>query len=65
MADEHVFVICAGVVALGVAWYRSLKPTFHVVLASASGERQGMSSKDDNLVDRVIEAITSAIVHRG
>jgi len=60
-----MFVVCAGIFAAGVAWLRSLKPTYHVVLASASGEREGMSSKDHQLVERVISAITNAITHRG
>ena len=60
-----MFLICAGIVIAGIAWFRSLKPTYHVVLASASGEREGMSSKDNDLVDRVIDAITNAITHRG
>jgi predicted ABC-type sugar transport system permease subunit len=60
-----MFVICAGIAAAGVAWFRSLKPTHHVILASASGEQEGMSSKDHELVDRVVSAITNAITSRG
>jgi hypothetical protein len=60
-----MLLVCAGLLAAGVMWLRSLKPTFHVVLASASGEREGLSSKDHSLVDRVIDAITDAITHRG
>ena len=60
-----MFLICGAVAAAGVAWLRSLKPTYHVVLASASGEREGMSSKDHDLVNRIISAITQAITHRG
>lgn len=60
-----LFLICAAIVAIGVLWFRSLKPTFHVMLASASGEREGMSSKDHSLVQRVVDAITNAITHRG
>ncbi|HEX8152602.1 MAG TPA: DUF6232 family protein [Thermoanaerobaculia bacterium] len=58
-------VICAGLLAVGVFWLRSLKPTYHVVLASASGERQGLSSQDADHVNQVIGAITAAITHRG
>ena len=60
-----MFLVCGGITALGIAWLRSLKPTYHVLLASASGEREGMSSKDHELVNRVIGAITDAITHRG
>ena len=60
-----MLLICGGIFAGGLAWLRSLKPVYHVVLASASGDREGMSSKDLALVDRVIQAITDAITHRG
>lgn len=58
-------VLGALIVAAGVAWLKSLKPTYHIVLASASGEVQGLSSKDGDLIDQVIGAITSAITYRG
>jgi hypothetical protein len=60
-----MFLVSAGLVAAGVAWLRSLKPTYHIILASASGEQQGLSSKDHDLVDRVISAISAAITQRG
>jgi hypothetical protein len=53
------------ILAAGIAWLRSLKPTFHVFLASASAERQGLTSKDEALVNRVTGAINDAIIHRG
>jgi hypothetical protein len=57
--------IAAGILAAGVLWLRSLKPTYHVFLASASAERSGLSSIDETLVDRVTAAISDAITHRG
>jgi hypothetical protein len=50
---------------IGVFWYRSLTPTHHVMLASSSGERQGLTSKDGDLVHRVTAAIAQAIIFRG
>jgi hypothetical protein len=32
--------------AVGIAWFKSQKPTHHVMLATAAGERQGLSSQD-------------------
>jgi hypothetical protein len=58
-------LVAAVVLGAGVLWFRSLKPVYHVVLASSSGERQGLSSKDEPLVGRVVDAITNAITHRG
>ena len=53
------------VIGVGIAWARSLRPTFHVYLASAAAERQGLSSKDEGLIDRVTVAISDAITYRG
>jgi RsiW-degrading membrane proteinase PrsW (M82 family) len=58
-------IVAALILGAGILWLRALKPTYHVVLASASGEREGLSSKDNSLVDRVVAAITDAITHRG
>ena len=60
-----VLLVAAGMIAAAVMWMRSLKSTYHVVLASSSGERQGLSSQDESLVDRVVNAIAAAITHRG
>jgi Family of unknown function (DUF6232) len=58
-------LVTAAILGAGVLWLRSLKPTFHVILASAAAERQGLSSKDESLVNRVTVAINDAITHRG
>ena len=59
--------IAVGIVVLliGIGWYQGLKPRYVVMLASSSGETRGLSSPDENLVDRTINAITSAITYRG
>ena len=64
-AGLMMLLICAGALAIGFYWLRSLRPTYHVILASASGEREGLTSKDHSLVERVIVATTDAITHRG
>jgi len=58
-------VICAIVLIVAIAWYRSLRPTYNVMLATAGGERPGLTSKDEGVADRVTAAIADAIVHRG
>lgn len=60
-----LLLVGCGLGALGVFWYRSLKPTFHVVTASSSGESQALSSQDEELVDKVVHALSEAIVYRG
>lgn len=49
----------------GIAWLVLNKPTFYVVLSSASGEARSLSSKDSDFILRVISALNEAIVHRG
>jgi len=48
-----------------VLYIRTQKPTYHVMLASASGERQGLTSQDEDLVNRVTSAVAGAITFRG
>ncbi len=55
-------------VILGVAgffWLRSLKPTYTVMLASASGEVEGLSSPNEEMINQVVAAVSEAIVYRG
>lgn len=49
----------------GIAWFRSQRPTYHVMLATAAGERQGLSSQDETLVNRVTHAVADAMTFRG
>ena len=58
-------VVSAIFFVAGILWLRSIKPTFHVMLASASGERQGLSSQYEGFVDHVTSAIADAISYRG
>jgi hypothetical protein len=48
-----------------ILFIRSQKATYHVMLASASGERQGLTSQDEGLVNRATTAIAEAITYRG
>ena len=48
----------------GVAWFVLHKPTWIVQLQSASGATEAYSSKDEDLVARIIEAINNAIIER-
>jgi hypothetical protein len=66
-SDDGIGALFMGVVllAIGFLWFQSLKPVYHVMLASSSGERQGLSSMDEGLVDRTTAAIAEAIIYRG
>lgn len=52
-------------IGLAVFWWTKQKPELSVVLSSASGEAQALKSKDAEFINGVIEALNSAIIHRG
>ncbi|KGI79240.1 DUF6232 family protein [Oleiagrimonas soli] len=56
-----------GLIALSIAalWWFSQKSEWIVVLNSASGETQALTSKDRRYIDGVIEALNQSIIHRG
>jgi hypothetical protein len=58
-------IFCAILLVVGILWFRAMTPTYHLMLATAGGERSGLWSKDEGHVDRVAAAVTDAIVHRG
>jgi len=50
---------------IGILWYRSRKPTYHIVFASSSGQIDAMTSTDNKIIDEAVNAINQAIVFRG
>lgn len=60
-----ILLFGGGLLAAGIFWYRSLRPKYVVVLVSASGEKEALTSEDELLTNRVIDAINEAIVARG
>jgi hypothetical protein len=52
-------------VALSFWWFRSIKPIYHVRLVTASGQRDAMSNSDGAYIDKIVEAVNQAIIHRG
>lgn len=59
------FLMCAILLVVGILWFRSLRPTYHLMIATAGGERPGLTSNNEVVIDRVTAAIADAIVHRG
>jgi hypothetical protein len=57
---RSLFAVCAVLLIIGIVWLRSLHPTYNVMLATSAGERQGLTSKDEGIVDRVTAAIADA-----
>src|SRR5437868_2355652 len=60
------FGISAAIFVLALRYRMSLKEArnYHVMLASAGGERTGFTSTDSVVVDRVTASIGDAIAHR-
>lgn len=67
LGQTEIVTIIVGIVvlAVGILWLRALRPTYHVLLRSASGEARALSSKDREWVERVVKALNDAIVVRG
>lgn len=61
-ATAIVFVLLT---ALGIYWFIKKVPTYSVVLRSASGEAEAASSKNKELILRIVEGLNQAIIHRG
>ena len=66
-----LLLIAAGVIYGGVQWLKSIKkperekPDYVLMIGSASGEAEGMRSKEKALVARVSDAINEAMIARG
>ena len=56
------FLFAAGLVALGYYTVMSAKPTYAVKIRSASGESSILESKDKQVIERIVAAMTEAIV---
>lgn len=53
-----------GMIAGGIAWYKSKKDIYHVVVHSASGESRLIHSTDRAYITSIIAALNEAIVYR-
>ena len=49
---------------MGYFWYRGCKPTWHLRIASASGETTPLSSANQEWIDGIARAINEAMIHR-
>jgi hypothetical protein len=55
------FLISGGILAGGLLWLAALKPTYHVLIASASDETYALTSGDEQYIREVVEGINDAI----
>jgi hypothetical protein len=57
-------LIGLGMIAGGVAWFRSKKDIYHVVVHSSSGESKLIHSLDQSYIAQIITALNEAIIYR-
>jgi hypothetical protein len=64
-ADGGFAIFGLAVLALGGYWAYSLEPDYFVRICSAAGESKTLFTKDKTYVEKVVQAINEAIIHRG
>ncbi|HYM61836.1 MAG TPA: DUF6232 family protein [Thermoanaerobaculia bacterium] len=60
-----IMIVGAAFFLAGILAYRAAKPILHMILTSAAGEKERLSSRDTALVDKVTAAISDSITYRG
>jgi hypothetical protein len=55
----------AVLVIIGGIWVASQKTYYHVALTTAGGESQALTSEQKDYIEKVVQALNDAIVHRG
>lgn len=57
----------AGMIAVGVAWFRSIKPKYEykLILTTSSGETTALTSNSEADIRVVEAALNNSIIHRG
>ena len=50
---------------VGIFWLVRQKSKYTVLLSSASGESEALTSKDEGFITRIVEALNEAIIARG
>lgn len=65
MGGGTVTFVGLALIGGAVALWVSQKPEFSVLLYTSSGEAKALTSKDGNLISKVVVALNDAIVHRG
>jgi hypothetical protein len=60
---SFILSICIGV--LGIYLIGQAKPSYVVRIGSASGESDGLVSKDSEYIQKIVDAMNKAIIQRG
>jgi hypothetical protein len=62
---KNAIIVALLLLAGGIFWWIKQKAEYSVLLTSASGETKAYASSDKGFVNKIIDAINNAIVHRG
>lgn len=65
LAPDEAKIIGLLLLAGGITWLVLKKPTFSVMMSSASGEVEAYTSKDEKFISNVVNAVNEAIIARG
>ena len=61
----EVYLVGLGFLLFGGLWFWALKTEYHLTLTTAAGQQRVTSSKDEEFMASLRQALTNAIIHRG
>ena len=61
-ASRMFWLYSAAGIAGGIFWMRSQKKTYHVAIASSSGEANALSSTDREYIEHIVGCVNDAII---
>ncbi len=65
VAGDGAVVIGLIFIACAILWWIAQKKTFSVLLNTASGETEALTSHDNRFISQVVDALNDAIIYRG
>jgi hypothetical protein len=63
--SKNVFWIGLILIALGIVWFIYIKNEYAVRISTNSGEADSTISKDKEYIQKIVNALNDAIIHRG
>lgn len=63
--SKDVFWVGLIIIALGIWWFVSIKNEYAVRISTNSGEANSIISKDRKYIQKIVNALNDAIIHRG
>jgi hypothetical protein len=63
--NAGIFVLGVVLVLVGGVMWRGARPTYGILIASASGESTPLTSRNKERIEKIIQAVNEAIIHRG